>query len=81
MKTEFNIGDKVTFHPYEKGHAAVIKGVQEGMFSNMNDDRIFYELTGYGKSVVNSICTGKSIEESVLYDEWTEEKAKNFFKN
>ena len=65
MKPEFKIGDKVTFHPYEKRLPAVVMGIRYGAPFVDNDDRIFYELSG---SSVKSITTGRSIVESCLYD-------------
>lgn len=54
-------------------------------FNQENDDRIFYELTGRSYEVndphnpgskktkhdpVNTFCTGKSIKESKLFEQW-----------
>ena len=65
MKAEFNIGDKVTFHPYEKKLPATVKEIQYGSPFLADDDRVFYKLSG--PSVI-TITTGRSIVESVLYD-------------
>jgi len=65
MKPEFKIGDKITFHPYEKRLPAVVKGIRYGNPWVENDDRIFYEISG---PMCLSVTTGKNIEESYLYD-------------
>lgn len=65
IKPEFKLGDKVTFHAYEKRLPATVKGIRYGAPFVDNDDRIFYELSG---PRVVSITTGRSIVESYLYD-------------
>lgn len=88
MNAEFKIGDKVTFKPYEKAIPSVIGGIEKGGAFNgslfKDDDRIFYNLTADNsankRAALVTRCTGISIVESVLFDPWTPEKAKLFFK-
>lgn len=66
---EFKIGDEVTFKPYEKSLACIVKRVQVGMlgngraFNGHEDDRIFYVLEGEAWTTT----TGLSIVESRLF--------------
>lgn len=81
MNPEFKIGDAVTFKPYEKECKCRVKAIRhggtgDGMNWGKPDDRIFYVLSGEAIS----ITTGTSIMESSLFEPWTEEKAKTFFR-
>ena len=69
-RPEFKIGDLVTFHPYEsKIKAKVIEVINTGKDQfGRPDSRVFYRLTGYGKTPLATRTTGKSIMESVLFE-------------
>ena len=68
--SEFNIGETVTYAPYDKELTCEVKDVRVGMwgdgkyFDGEPDDRVFYKLEGSG---VQSICTGECIKESVFF--------------
>lgn len=69
--SEFNIGDKVTFRPYEKAiPAKVVEIVPTNKITFVKDDnRIFYKLTGVdNKHALTTTTTGRSIMESELYN-------------
>ena len=70
-RTEFKVGQFVTFQPYEDNDSvpAVVAEVGcDGLTFTENDTRIFYRLTGrYANNRLKSICTGKSIKESIYY--------------
>lgn len=69
--SEFDIGDTVTYSPYEEEHTCEVKDVRVGMWGDgkylngETDDRVFYKLEGSG---VQSICTGACIKESKLFE-------------
>jgi len=66
MKQEFNVGDIVTFRPYNEAIPAKIAAIEPGE----RDGRIFYQLTGvHPQKPVISTCTGKCIIESKYYQE------------
>lgn len=60
---EFNVGDEVTFQPYEKPCKCVVKGYDHF------GDRLFYILSGEAISK----CTGRSIVESKMYAQYFDE--------
>lgn len=69
---EFEVGQRVTFKPYEKAIPAVVKAVD---VPNMvlgvpggRDERVFYQLTGADSTALVTTSTGKSIVESKYYD-------------
>jgi len=59
---EFQIGDKVTYKPYEKEIKAVVKGVEV-----INNQDTIYQLSNRGRTCIVTYTTGKSIMESVMY--------------
>ena len=72
MTSEFEVGDTVTYKPYEKAHKCVVVSVQQGMWGHGKymgtgepDERIFYELD----NICTFKCTGKCIVESKLFEE------------
>lgn len=76
MNTEFKVGDKVTYKPYEVAHKATIKEVFDHCPYGFNqDNRVFYRLTGRsyivnGRAKHDSVVcttTGLSIVESVFF--------------
>lgn len=73
MKPEFQIGQVVTFKPYEKPCKCVVKGIQIGWrgdgrdMQGNEDSRVFYKLAGEAVS----LTTGKSIMDSELFEAWT----------
>jgi len=74
VELEFNIGDLVTFKPYEKAIPAKIKGINNQARFNLTDEldnRVFYELTGAGKKAVCTYTTGISIVESKLFNHYS----------
>lgn len=74
MKPEFEIGDTVTFKPYEKAFPAKVVGIQSGIYGagkhidGSVDSRVFYTLSG---DKVASVVSGLSIVESSFYKEWS----------
>jgi hypothetical protein len=77
---EFQIGDLITYHPYEQGHKRKVTGYRHGANGNglyndgTTDNRLFYHLG------TESVTTGTSIEESALFEPWTEEIERGFWK-
>ena len=70
MNPEFNIGDLVTFHPYEKAIPAKVVAIvpNPNCFGRFVDDRVFYHLSGTNpKLPLVSTCSGNSIVESIYY--------------
>ena len=67
-KVEFEIGDEITFKPYEDAHRAKIVGVfpNRHPFKDSEDERVYYKVAG---PRVVSTTTGESILESVYYTE------------
>lgn len=61
---EFNVGDRVTFAPYEKNLAARVRTVLPNHFG---DGRVVYHLTSSGRNPVLTFCAGESILESKFY--------------
>jgi len=65
---EFQVGDRVTFFPYERRHAMVVVQVDVHHNDRMPDDRVFYGLSAPGREgAPTTICTGFCIEESELF--------------
>ncbi len=66
-KIEFKVDQKVTYRPYGKDIAAIVKEVDVvGSVSDANDERVFYRLGGNA----NAVTSGLSIKESVYFEEY-----------
>lgn len=68
MKPEFEVGQEITFKPYEKECKCIIKGINtENKFLNGDKDhRVHYEISGDARSQT----TGESIMESRYFIPW-----------
>lgn len=59
---EFEVGARVTFHPYERAFGVIVREVLPGYYG---DERVVYRVEGMD---AKSFTTGKCIEESKLYE-------------
>jgi hypothetical protein len=65
-KIEFSVNQEVTYRPYGKDVAAIVKEVDiNGSISCENDTRVFYRLSGNA----NAVTSGLSIKESIYFEE------------
>ena len=71
---EFEIGDRVTFFPYEKEIPAIVKAISHYNVFGLQDGRIFYSLVNVkGANYHDKIKTtthGKCIKESKYFEQW-----------
>lgn len=58
---EFEVGARVTFHPYERAFGVIVREVLPGYYG---DERVVYRVEGMG---AKSFTTGQNIEESKYY--------------
>jgi hypothetical protein len=68
---EFKVGDPVTYKPYERAFKASVKEIRAHKSSiGLDDDRVFYILTGRDGDRVQSESTGLCIAESKYFREF-----------
>jgi hypothetical protein len=65
--TEFQIGDIVTYFPYEDQHKAKVVDISFHTVFGVKDGRVWYHLASVNGTEVNTITTGTSIKESKLF--------------
>jgi hypothetical protein len=67
-QTEFKIGDRLVFAPYEREHGVIVREV----FPNKHGDgRTFYKVNGM---TALSVCAGNCLKESRFFDPMSDEE-------
>jgi len=77
QRQEFNVGQWVTFHAFDKALKVQVKSVSRLNTWGKEDGRIWYEING----AVISTCTGLCIEESRYFEPFNKVKAATLYKH